>query len=140
MNAINLDDGARSPGAVRGYVRLADGRGLSYTEWGDLAGRPVLEFRGLPSSRWGDAIDFSVVGRAGVRRIAVDRPGVGFSTRSRAARCWTGPRTCALWPTPWAWVPSRCWAPPVADPTPQHAVMHCRTGSLAWRSLAGWGR
>lgn len=79
MNAINLNDGAHSPGAVRGYMHHVDGRRLSYTEWGDPAGRPVLEFRGLPSSRWGDAIDLAVLARAGVRRITVDRPGVGFS-------------------------------------------------------------
>ncbi|GLP81526.1 hypothetical protein [Mycobacterium antarcticum] len=35
----------------------ADGRRLSYTEWGARRGRPVLEFRGLPSSSLGDAID-----------------------------------------------------------------------------------
>ncbi len=66
-------------GAVRREVRLPDGRKLSYTEWGDPAGRPVLEFRGLPSSREGDAIDLAALARAGVRRITVDRPGVGFS-------------------------------------------------------------
>ncbi|HEX2400665.1 MAG TPA: alpha/beta hydrolase, partial [Mycobacterium sp.] len=47
--------------------------------WGQPAGKPVLEFRGLPSSRSGDAIDLDVLGRAQVRRITVDRPGVGFS-------------------------------------------------------------
>ncbi len=31
--------------------------GTGYAEWGDPAGRPLLEFRGLPSSRLGDAID-----------------------------------------------------------------------------------
>jgi pimeloyl-ACP methyl ester carboxylesterase len=39
----------------------------------------VLEFRGLPSSRLGDAIDHTVLADAKVRRITVDRPGVGFS-------------------------------------------------------------
>ena len=39
----------------------------------------MLEFRGLPSSRTGDGIDLAVLARAGVRRITVDRPGVGFS-------------------------------------------------------------
>ena len=79
MNTTNLSDGARSPDAIRSYVHLADGRRLSYTEWGQSAGRPVLEFRGLPSSHTGDAIDMAVLARAGVRRITVDRPGVGSS-------------------------------------------------------------
>jgi pimeloyl-ACP methyl ester carboxylesterase len=61
------------------HTRLADGRTLSYTEWGDPDGTPVLEFRGLPSSRMGDAVDLGVITAAGVRRITVDRPGVGFS-------------------------------------------------------------
>ncbi len=65
--------------ASHGTVRLADGRTLSYTEWGESNGRPVLEFRGLPSSRLGDAVDLAMLARAGVRRITVDRPGVGFS-------------------------------------------------------------
>lgn len=82
MNSFGSPDvngGQRSPPTVPRYVHLADGRRLSYTEWGDPAGRPVIEFRGLPSSRTGDAIDPSALTRAGVRRIAVDRPGVGFS-------------------------------------------------------------
>ena len=79
MSAAGLDDGARNPDARRGYVRLADGRRLSYTEWGDRSGRPVLEFRGLPSSSLGDAIDDTQLVEARVRRITVDRPGVGFS-------------------------------------------------------------
>ncbi len=39
----------------------------------------MLEFRGLPSSRMGDAVDLDVITGAGVRRITVDRPGVGYS-------------------------------------------------------------
>jgi pimeloyl-ACP methyl ester carboxylesterase len=79
MNPTDISEGGRGPHAVRGDVLLPDGRRLSYTEWGDPAGRPVLEFRGLPSSRGGDAIDLAALVRAGVRRITVDRPGVGFS-------------------------------------------------------------
>lgn len=60
-------------------IRLGDGRRLGFAEWGDPHGTPVLEFRGLPSSRGGDAIDpgFLLVNR--IRRITVDRPGVGRS-------------------------------------------------------------
>jgi len=77
--ANHLDDGAFSPGSTQGYVNLADGRQLAYTEWGQPVGRPVLEFRGLPSSRTGDAIDLDMLARAQVRRITVDRPGLGLS-------------------------------------------------------------
>jgi pimeloyl-ACP methyl ester carboxylesterase len=62
-----------------GDVILSDGRKLAYTDWGDSADTPVLEFRGLPSSRRGDALNLTALTRAGVRRITVDRPGVGFS-------------------------------------------------------------
>ena len=50
----------------------ADGRRLSYMEWGDHTGRPVLDFRGLPSSSLGDAIDHTKLAEAQVRRITVD--------------------------------------------------------------------
>ncbi|KKC04356.1 alpha/beta fold hydrolase [Mycobacterium nebraskense] len=63
----------------REWMHLADGRALAYTQWGDPNGAPVFEFRGLPSSRMGDAVDLDVITAAGVRRITVDRPGVGFS-------------------------------------------------------------
>lgn len=63
----------------REWMRLADGRTLAYTQWGDPNGAPVFEFRGLPSSRMGDAVDPDAISAAGVRRITVDRPGVGFS-------------------------------------------------------------
>ncbi|MFZ1176024.1 MAG: alpha/beta hydrolase, partial [Mycobacterium sp.] len=39
----------------------------------------MLEFRGLPSSRMGDAVPLDAMTAAGVRRITVDRPGVGYS-------------------------------------------------------------
>ena len=39
----------------------------------------MLEFRGLPSSRMGDAVALDVITAVGVRRITVDRPGVGYS-------------------------------------------------------------
>jgi pimeloyl-ACP methyl ester carboxylesterase len=67
------------PDVTQAYVHLADGRRLAYTEWGNHAGKPVLEFRGLPSSRVGDAIDNAALADSGVRRITVDRPGLGFS-------------------------------------------------------------
>ena len=97
MSAAGLDDDACNPDARRGYVRLADGRRLSYMEWGDRTGRPVLDFRGLPSSSLGDAIDHTKLAEAQVRRITVD--GVQASpaspTRNQVACCSTGPMTFA---------------------------------------------
>ncbi len=60
-------------------IRLGDGRSLGFTEWGDPHGTPVLEFRGLPSSSLGDAIDPGFLLAARIRRITVDRPGTGTS-------------------------------------------------------------
>jgi len=62
-----------------GTIRLRDGRVLGYAEWGDPDGRPLLEFRGLPSSRLGDAIDPAFLTANRIRRITVDRPGMGLS-------------------------------------------------------------
>jgi pimeloyl-ACP methyl ester carboxylesterase len=60
-------------------IRLSDGRRLGFMEWGDPHGAPVLEFRGLPSSRLGDAIDPGFLLTHHIRRITVDRPGTGAS-------------------------------------------------------------
>ena len=102
MNTTNLSDGARSPDAIRSYVHLADGRRLSYTKWGQPAGRPVLEFRGLPGSHTGDAIDMAVLARAGVRRITVVRPGVDPPIRRQDAPCGLARRRARAGQHPWA--------------------------------------
>jgi pimeloyl-ACP methyl ester carboxylesterase len=60
-------------------IRLGDGRLLGFAQWGDPDGMPVLEFRGLPSSSVGDAIDPAFLLANRIRRITVDRPGVGWS-------------------------------------------------------------
>jgi pimeloyl-ACP methyl ester carboxylesterase len=60
-------------------IRLGDGRRLGFAEWGDPHGRPVLEFRGLPSSRLGDTIEPRFLLANRIRRITVDRPGMGRS-------------------------------------------------------------
>jgi pimeloyl-ACP methyl ester carboxylesterase len=68
-------------GSERDYttIQLGDGRRLGFAQWGDPHGNPVLEFRGLPSSRLGDAIDPGFLHANRIRRITVDRPGVGRS-------------------------------------------------------------
>jgi len=63
-------------------IRLADGRSLGYSEYGDSAGKPVLYFHGGFSSRldisWADKICQD----RHVRLLAIDRPGIGISDRS----------------------------------------------------------
>jgi pimeloyl-ACP methyl ester carboxylesterase len=74
-----------------GSVRLEDGRSLSYCEWGQADGSPVLHCHGGPGSRlecWGGE---SVYARAGVRLITTDRPGIGRSDRKAG-------RTLLDWP------------------------------------------
>jgi pimeloyl-ACP methyl ester carboxylesterase len=62
-------------------IDLPDGRRLGYAEVGDPKGAPVLYFHGIPGSR----LDFTagrydaLLRAAGVRFIAVDRPGFGLS-------------------------------------------------------------
>jgi pimeloyl-ACP methyl ester carboxylesterase len=68
-------------------IKLSDGRQLGYAVYGPEAGRPVLYFHGTPSSRlellllrhYGVDLENLLV-EAGLRLIAVDRPGMGLST------------------------------------------------------------
>lgn len=60
-------------------VRLADGRLLGFAEYGDAAGDPILFFHGEVGSRLlGRAFD-PAARRVGLRVVAPDRPGLGFS-------------------------------------------------------------
>lgn len=60
---------------------LPEGRSLSYDECGDPDGVPVMIFHGAPGSRIGLAgpEQDEVAERLGVRLVAPDRPGHGFS-------------------------------------------------------------
>ena len=78
MSRANVTKAAK-PGGRSATMRLSDGRLLGFTEWGDPHGTPVLEFRGLPSSSLGDAIDPGFLLGQRIRRITVDRPGTGTS-------------------------------------------------------------
>ncbi len=60
-------------------ITLQDGRALSYAEYGDPRGEPILYFHGLPGSRLDAQLTEPVASRLGVRVIAVDRPGFGGS-------------------------------------------------------------
>ncbi len=59
-------------------IRLPGGRTLAYAEWGDLSGRPVLFFHGMPGSRLSFPMP-EVAAEAAVHVIAPDRPGMGRS-------------------------------------------------------------
>jgi pimeloyl-ACP methyl ester carboxylesterase/glycosidase len=59
-------------------LKLRDGRRVAYAEWGDPDGSPVLLLHGMPGSRL-LCPDERATTAAGVRLIAIDRPGYGGS-------------------------------------------------------------
>lgn len=63
-------------------VTLADGRALEYLAFGDSAGRPVVFFPGTPATAGCGALVAGAAAAAGVRLIAVSRPGYGASSAS----------------------------------------------------------
>lgn len=66
--------------ATEGNVLLADGRTMTFAEYGLPDGHPVLYFHGTPSSRLEPLlIGDDVFARLGLRIIAPDRPGMGRS-------------------------------------------------------------
>jgi pimeloyl-ACP methyl ester carboxylesterase len=60
-------------------IELPDGRALVCDDVGDPDGAPVVYLHGLPDSRLARHPDDSLAERAGVRLLAVDRPGAGDS-------------------------------------------------------------
>jgi pimeloyl-ACP methyl ester carboxylesterase len=60
-------------------IRLKDGRVLGYAETGDLQGKPVFYFHGLPGSRLESQLAHESANKTGVHLIAPDRPGAGLS-------------------------------------------------------------
>ncbi|MEZ5183525.1 MAG: alpha/beta hydrolase [Acidimicrobiales bacterium] len=60
-------------------IELPDGRRLAYEEVGDPAGVPVAFHHGTPDSRRARHPDDGLATEAGVRLLAVDRPGIGGS-------------------------------------------------------------
>ncbi|MGP3977202.1 alpha/beta fold hydrolase [Streptomyces sp. 8N114] len=68
-----------APAARTGTAPLPDGREMAWAEWGPEDGIPVLFSPGAATSR---SLGFGagVVNEAGVRLIALDRPGLGAST------------------------------------------------------------
>jgi pimeloyl-ACP methyl ester carboxylesterase len=63
-------------------VTLADGRVLEYLAFGDPGGWPVVLFPGTPATAGCGALVAGAAAAAGVRLIAVSRPGYGASSPS----------------------------------------------------------
>jgi pimeloyl-ACP methyl ester carboxylesterase len=61
-------------------MELEDGRELAWLEAGRARGTPVLAFHGTPGSRLQVASDDKTIAAAGVRLVALDRPGYGHSS------------------------------------------------------------
>lgn len=61
-------------------VQTADGRTISYAEYGDSSGEPIVFFHGWPSSRYQAAYLDPIASERGLRILAPDRPGIGEST------------------------------------------------------------
>lgn len=87
MHTQTLDEGAKAAlaahservrGSVR-LVRLASGRRVAYSEYGDSNGYPLLYCHSQGSSRLEAASFHKSAKAAGYRIIALDRPGIGFS-------------------------------------------------------------
>ncbi len=70
-----------TPFATPANVTLRDGRALGFDDVGDPTGVPVIYLHGFGSSRLIRHPDDSIAARLGLRLLAVDRPGIGASTR-----------------------------------------------------------
>jgi pimeloyl-ACP methyl ester carboxylesterase len=67
-------------------ITLSDGRRLGFDDFGDPLGEPVLFFHGFGSSRVVRHPDDEIATELGARVIAIDRPGIGLSTRQPGRR------------------------------------------------------
>jgi pimeloyl-ACP methyl ester carboxylesterase len=69
---------------------LSDGRLLAWCEYGLPEGAPVFYFHGIPGSRIDGRLIADAVASAGLRLIAVDRPGFGRSSPVLGKRSYLG--------------------------------------------------
>lgn len=60
-------------------ISLPDGRRLAFAEYGDPHGQPLFFFHGFPGSRYDGAYTGQAAAGMGIRLIAPDRPGMGWS-------------------------------------------------------------
>jgi pimeloyl-ACP methyl ester carboxylesterase len=61
-------------------LTLPDGRKLGYAQYGSLSGLPIIYLHGLPGSRLEAAGYDDIAIEIGARVVAVDRPGMGWSS------------------------------------------------------------
>lgn len=73
-------------GAVGRVIVLPDGRTLSYREYGDPAGHPVIALHGTPGSGFKYSGSHDAAVRVGLRLLAVDRWGYGGTSAKPGAR------------------------------------------------------
>jgi len=60
-------------------ISLPDGRRLAFADYGDPQGQPLFFFHGFPGSRYDGAYTGQAAAGMGIRLIAPDRPGMGYS-------------------------------------------------------------
>lgn len=70
-----------TPEHLEHRIRTPDGRVLAVAEWGDPDGVALFALHGTPGGRISYWMDPSIYARHGLRRITLDRPGYGESTR-----------------------------------------------------------
>ncbi|KAF2036501.1 alpha/beta hydrolase fold protein [Setomelanomma holmii] len=71
---------------------LPDGRKIGYAQYGSPTGKPILYNHGFPGSRL-EAAQFDDLGRElGLRIIAIDRPGIGWSSPHPGAKLLDWPK------------------------------------------------
>lgn len=72
---------AAIPAHIEHRIRSHDGRTLAVAEWGDPGGVPLFALHGTPGGRVAFWQVPTIYARHGLRRITLDRPGYGESTR-----------------------------------------------------------
>ena len=71
------------PAHLEHRIKTPDGRVLAVAEWGDPNGIPLFALHGTPGGRIAYWLDPGIYARYGLRRLTVDRPGYGESTRQK---------------------------------------------------------
>ncbi len=76
---------------LNNLIKLKDGRTFAYAKYGDLHGKPLFFFNGIPGSRFFCPSE-EITRKMGVQFITTDRPGTAYRISNPAAVTWTGPR------------------------------------------------
>jgi pimeloyl-ACP methyl ester carboxylesterase len=86
---------AQTPQSAEGSVRLPSGRTIGYAEFGDPGGRLVFYFHGTPGARIEAGLIADEAAAAGIRLVALDRPGIGRSSYQSGRRILAWPADVA---------------------------------------------